>query len=96
MTEIVNTKATYTRLRSGSWGVRVPEAAARLRPGETTTIEVHKLNGQINSETVRCFWAGDDLTRETRIALCELVPKRSASPGSPNDPGHATASLRSV
>ena len=79
MNETIKTTATYTRLRNGSWGVRVPEAAARLGPGQARTIEVHKLNGQVKTETVRCFWTGDDLNQETRIALCEIVPRHLAA-----------------
>ena len=80
MSEKTDSIATYTRLRTGSWGVRVPEAVHRLEPGETKHLEVHKLNGQVKSEQVRCFWAGEDLERRIRVALCELVPRGTTSP----------------
>ena len=75
-----NTTATYTKLRSGSWGVRVPETVHRLEPGNTTRLSVHKLNGQVKSETVRCFWAGEDPARKTHVALCEIVSGENAPP----------------
>ena len=81
MSEDIDAIATYTRLRTGSWGVRVPEAVQRLEPGETTRVQVHKRNGRQNAETVTCFWVGEDLERRSRIALCEIVPRDTALPG---------------
>ena len=81
MNENFDAIATYTRLRTGSWGVRVPEAVQRLEPGDTGCVQVHKRNGRQNIETVSCFWVGEDFERRTRIALCKIVPRDTASPG---------------
>ena len=78
MATVIN--ATYTKLRSGSWGVRVPEAVRRLEPGDTTRLTVRKLNGQVKYEIVRCFWAGEDPARKTHVALCEIVSGENAPP----------------
>ena len=80
MSENIDAIATYTKLRTGSWGVRVPEAVQRLEPGDTKRVQVHKRNGRQNTETVSCFWVGDDFERRTRIALCEIVSRDTASP----------------
>ena len=81
MTEKMDSIATYTKLKTGYWGVRVPEAVLRLEPGETQRVQVHKRNGRQNTETVSCFWVGEDFERRSRIALCEIVPRDTASPG---------------
>ena len=81
MSENIDAIATYTRLRTGSWGVRVPEAVLRLEPGDTQRVQVHKRSGRQKTETVTCFWVGEDFERRTRVALCEIVPReRTASP----------------
>ena len=80
MTEKMDSIATYTRLRTGSWGVRVPEAVERLELGDTKRLQVHKKNGRQNSETVCCFWTGEDFERRIRIALCEIVPRQGDVP----------------
>ena len=80
-TTTTNPIATYTKLRTGAWGVRVPEAVLRLEPGETKRVAVHKLSGAVKSEMVHCFWTGEDLHRQTRIALCEIVPGAEGSSG---------------
>ena len=71
--------ATYTRLRSGEWGVRVPEAVDRLEPGATTCVVVHKRSGEAQAETVRCFWSGEAPNDGTRVALCDIVRRDGAS-----------------
>ena len=80
MSQEMNAIATYTRLRTGAWGVRVPEAVERLEPGATRRLEVHKRSGAVKSERVRCFWSGEELRDGTRVALCEIVPGAGASP----------------
>ena len=72
-TDTTNPTASYTRLRTGAWGVRVPEAVHRLEPGETRSVDVHKRSGQVKSETVRCFWAGEEPRHGRRVALCDIV-----------------------
>ena len=66
---------TYMKLRSGAWGVRVPDRVYRFALGETARLEVHRRSGEIRQETVRCFWL-EPGTGEA-VALCELV--RSAA-----------------
>ena len=80
MSQELNTFATYTKLRTGAWGVRVPEAVETLEPGETRRLEVHKRSGMVKSERVRCFWSGEELRNGSRVALCEIVPAADASP----------------
>ena len=65
---------TYTRLRSGAWGVRVPEAVHTLAPGERARVAVHRRSGVVSSETVRCFWRGVSSGTDEVVALCEIVP----------------------
>ena len=72
-TTTTNPTATYTKLRTGAWGVRVPEAVHRLEPGEKKRVEVHKRSGVVKSEIVRCFWAGEELRHGRRVALCDIV-----------------------
>ena len=68
-----NPTPTYTRLRSGAWGVRVPEAVHPLLPGQTARVAVHRRSGEISSETVRCFWCGLSFRTRQVVALCEIV-----------------------
>lgn len=78
---------TYLRLRSGAWGVRVPERAHPLALGETARIMVHRRSGAIREETVRCFWLDGTSRTGDAVALCELVRSdlvgRKGGPESP-------------
>lgn len=65
---------TYTKLRSGAWGVRGP--AESVRSG--STIVVSKRDGSTKTETVgRVLWTGDgialaSLARSKRSGRCTL------------------------
>ena len=78
---------TYIRLRSGEWGVRVPEQAFRLALGETARLQVHRRSGEVRNETVRCFWLDVEPRTGEAVALCELVRfgsgRREDGPESP-------------
>ena len=75
---------TYMKLRSGAWGVRVPDRAYRFALGETARLEVHRRSGEIRQETVRCFWLDVEPGTGEAVALCELV--RSAAVGREGSP----------
>lgn len=63
--------ATYTKLRSGEWGIRVE---GDIRSGNS--ILVRKKNGEAKPETVdRVIWCGDGIT------LCSVLRGRSGSGG---------------
>ena len=79
-TDTTNPTATYTKLRTGAWGVRVPEAVHRIEPGETKRVAVHKRSGEVKPETVRCFWAGEEPRYGRRVALCDIVAHEDVSP----------------
>ena len=77
---------TYTRLRSGAWGVRVPEAVRPLARGETARVTVRRRSGETGSETVRCFWRGTSPGTGEPVALCEILPPDAAAPGDGPEP----------
>lgn len=64
MATVTNVIATYTKLRSGAWGIRVP---GRAYVGQTYTVQ--KRNGARVIETVRAVvWRGNG------ISLCSITP----------------------
>lgn len=63
---------TYTRLRNGDWGVRVPESDA----AEGTSVLVRKRSGETKKEVIaRVVWRGDG------VAICAIsrAPRRRDS-----------------
>ena len=72
--------ATYTRLRTGAWGVRVPQAVRTLSRGQIARVAVFRRSGEERLETVRCFWTGAQPSDGRRIALCEIVEGGGAPP----------------
>jgi len=63
-----NANATYTKLRSGDWGVRVEGTAAK---GDTITVT--KKSGETKQETVRAVvWTGNGVT------LCAIAQREAA------------------
>ena len=73
--------ATYTRFRTGAWGVRVPDTVQPLSRGQTARVAVVKRSGEERREIVRCFWSGAPPSDGRRIALCEIVPSGDIPPG---------------
>lgn len=72
MTNARTPKATYTKLRSGAWGVRIEGPA----PAEGTTITVTTKAGAVKTETIeRVLWSGNG------IALCAIVARSAPSYG---------------
>lgn len=60
-------KASYTKLKSGDWGIRIEKPAGpdALRAG--TTVTVMKRDGSSKTETVGCvLWADND------VAICAI------------------------
>jgi hypothetical protein len=58
------TKASYTKLQDGSWGIRVPES---LRATAGDVVTVTKASGETKTETVsRVLWTGQG------ISLCSI------------------------
>lgn len=74
-------KATYTRLRSGGWGVRVEGD----RPAPGAEIAVLKKNGAMRREKVATVVWSDD---QQGLHLCTLADGR---PENSNGNGHAPA-----
>ena len=61
--------SSYTRLRDGSWGVKVP--SADVAPGDRVTVETK--DGVLREETIaRVLWASDD----DGLSICALRPQR--------------------
>ena len=59
--------ATYTKLRTGDWGIRVQERA--VAAGDVVT--VHKRDGSTQQETVtNVLWQGVQ-----GVVLCAIVPR---------------------
>lgn len=74
--------ATYTKLRDGSWGIRV---AGSARAGATIT--VHKKSGETRSETVaRVLWTGKDSRSGETVSLCAIGRESAACRGKTWDP----------
>ncbi|MGH8519867.1 MAG: hypothetical protein ACREU9_00175 [Gammaproteobacteria bacterium] len=62
-------KATYTKLRTGAWGVRV-----NGNPKKGDRIAVTKKSGETKTETIgNIIWSGDGIT------LCAIEPSTSES-----------------
>ena len=60
---------TYTKLRSGAWGVRCTD-----RVGVGDTVTVTKRDGSVKTETIHTIvWKGDGVT------LAALAPKGAAA-----------------
>jgi hypothetical protein len=60
---------TYTKLRDGSWGIKVQGTASA---GQTVTVT--KRDGSSKAETVaRVLWAGDG------VAICSVANKGASS-----------------
>lgn len=58
--------ATYTKLKNGDWGVRVPTES--VRDGDTVTVV--KKSGDTKTETIaRVLWRGNG------VALCAVAPR---------------------
>ena len=68
------TKASYTKLRDGSWGIRVPES---LRATAGDVVTVTKASGEIKDEIVaRVLWTGQG------ISLCSIQQSAARASGS--------------
>lgn len=66
--------ATYTKLKDGSWGVRVSGKASR-----GAALDVTKKDGSRKSEKVRkVLWTGKDEKTGAIISLCSIAPTAHA------------------
>lgn len=75
---------TYTKLSSGSWGLRGP--AELLKPGMLVTVT--KKSGDEKREHVgRIVWEGKDRNTGDLIAIAEI----SRGAGSPDSPARKTS-----
>jgi hypothetical protein len=69
---------SYTKLRDGSWGIRVDGHA---RVGEM--VEVTTKGGQRKREKVtKVLWTGQDKFSGKTISLCSIEQRASSSPAS--------------
>lgn len=67
--------ATYTHLRDGSWGVRVPGTTVA-----GASIPVRKRDGKTKNETVsKVLWTGRDSKTGQTVSLCSI--RSSAASG---------------
>jgi len=67
----MSTNATYTQLRDGSWGIRVP---GTVNAGQSIT--VRKKDGSTKTETVKAIlWSGRDSRSGETVSLCSIQPK---------------------
>jgi hypothetical protein len=65
----MSTSATYTHLRDGSWGIRVPGTAR-----ENQSITVAKKSGDKKTEIVaKVLWTGRDSKTSQTISLCAIA-----------------------
>jgi hypothetical protein len=64
-------EASYTKLRSGEWGVRIQGGTI----AKGTTVQVRKKSGEVRTETVACVvWSGKGVT----LAAIEQHRRRSS------------------
>lgn len=74
----MSTSATYTQLRDGSWGIRVPGTAR-----ENESVTVTKKDGTTKTETVaRILWSGRDSKSGQTVSLCAIARSSNGSSGS--------------
>lgn len=65
-------RATYTKLRSGAWGIRIE---SDTKPVEGTDIEVTKKDGTVKTEPlVKIVWSGDGLY------ICAIAAQEAPAP----------------
>ena len=75
--------ATYTKLRDGSWGIRV----LGKKPKSGNSITVRKKSGATKRETVsRVMWSGKDRTTGRPVHLCCVAQQRQSR--SSRDPAY--------
>lgn len=74
---------TYTKLKSGAWGVR---AAGKLSDGATVTVA--KRDGSTKVETIaKVLWSGKDSKTGEIISLCAITQSNGGSNGHSHRPG---------
>jgi len=62
---------SYTKLKNGSWGVRV---AGLIQ--ERQQIQVQTKTGAVKTETVtKVLWTGPDIHTGKTISLCSIAPR---------------------
>ena len=68
--------ATFTRLKSGDWGIRVIGPSA---PSAGSTVTVTKRNGGAQeAKVLKVLWSGPGRNGE-EAHLCTIVPKRAGA-----------------
>lgn len=83
--------ASYTKLRDGSWGVRV-EGKATVG----MSVDVTKRDGSVKRETVSAVkWTGQDRDTGRDVSICAVVPSaRPSPPASPRPAQYAKPAAR--
>ena len=71
---------TYTKLRSGDWGVRIDAVHPK---GRTLNVLVEKRNGDAKEETVTVFWSGKGVSLAA-IAETKTSARRGSYSGRRN------------
>ena len=69
-------KASWTKMKSGEWGVRV--AGGDLDKGDELEVQVSRKNGTSSVEYVRIFWVGKNNYGPGKIALGVIAKTKSA------------------
>ena len=68
--------ASYTKLKDGSWGIRVVGA----KPKKGQVVPVKKKSGENNNEIVAAvLWSGPDRSSGEQVSLCKIEPKSRSS-----------------
>lgn len=68
--------ASYTRLRTGEWGARIPRED--VKPGDRVVVESRSLKAR-SEEVDKVIWRGNG------VALCSLVPRPARRRGKPRN-----------
>ena len=69
-------KATYTKMRDGTWGVKVSAKYIEVPVGLKCTMEVVKKSGQSVDEQIQVIWIGKDNYSSGMVALCKIIGRQ--------------------
>ena len=82
-------KATYTKMRDGTWGVKVSAKYIEVPVGLKCTMEVVKKSGQSVDEQIQVIWIGKDNYSSGMVALCKIIGRtQQVSAGSGQRSSH--------
>ena len=81
------TGATYTKLKDGSWGLRVVRHSSEEAPGQGEVVAVSKKDGSKKDEAIgRVLWSGTDRDNSSNVCfLCTIEATRAPARSSGGD-----------